>query len=320
MPGLNQTKEQDSGRFYFWTPGPGDGIRVGPEKILVPLELRPLPVHRDEWTGGRPGDDAIGRGIFDFLKWAPDAPEAPYFAELLRDAFPHYLAEIGSQVLMLDAKEVDAPYVKRKINGLKILLLLAPANPDLLFHLGRSLYELALTFTELPGCRGLLLQASGYLDRSVSPSVEALPALNLLGRIDFLLGDYSAAERRWRAALEACDDVPTRRGLDGQIERLAAGPVPARPLVEDLEEIGQAMQFVACGRFSAAGEILERIQESGSVMNECPSAEFLFLLGLCREKNGDPAGAFEAFDQALDLDPENEPARLGRDRILDGRS
>jgi len=65
---------------------------------------------------------------------------------------------------------------------------------------------------------------------------------------------------------------------------------------------------------------LERIQESGSVMNECPSAEFLFLLGLCREKNGDPAGAFEAFDQALDLDPENEPARLGRDRILDGRS
>jgi len=312
--------EEIKKRFHFWTPGPESGVRVGPEKAFFPLPSRPLPIPLDDWDGGEPSDDAVGRGIFDFLRLAPDHPEAPFLAGLLRDAFPHYLAEIGSQVLMIDAKDVDAAFIKRKIVGLKILLLLVPDNANLCFQLGKNLYDLAMSFSELPDCRRHLLMATRYLDRAARLGGDAVAALNLLGRADFMLGDYPAAERRWKMACDASADEKVQKGFQGMLGRIREGKVPGQPLIDELESIGTAMRLIAENRYRDALDILEEIEETGSFMEECPNAEFPFLLGLCRGKCENPSGALEAFDKALQLDPENEAARSEKDRVLDGRS
>jgi hypothetical protein len=64
--------------------------------------------------------------------------------------------------------------------------------------------------------------------------------------------------------------------------------------------------------------VLDRLEEQGRLPRELPSAEFYYLLGLCREKTDDQAGAFAAYAQALDLDPACAPALDGRERLLGG--
>ena len=70
---------------------------------------------------------------------------------MLRDAYPHLLAELATQLVMLDKKDVDAPYLDRKITCLKIFALLEPEN----YHFP---YEIGATFVQ----KGLTLAALGH--------------------------------------------------------------------------------------------------------------------------------------------------------------
>ena len=88
------------------------------------------------------------------------------YAELLRDAFPHYIADIGSHAVMLDARDVSAAYLHRKINLLKILRLLDAQNPGLAFLLGKTSFELLHEVAEFANCRKYLLEAHGYLHQA----------------------------------------------------------------------------------------------------------------------------------------------------------
>ena len=42
------------------------------------------------------------------------------------------------------------------------------------------------------------------------------------------------------------------------------------------------------------------------------------MLGVCREKTGDIAGAFGSYDEALSIDPDHEPSREGKERVTGG--
>lgn len=307
-------------RYTFWTPPEGRVVEVGPEQRKVALPAIPLPVHREDLEGGEPSDDALGRGIYDYLRQFPDCPHNTAYAEILRDAYSHYLADIGSQAAMLAYKDVDAAYVQRKITCMKILALLEPDNPGLLQQIGMAQYDMAVTYSELGRTRRHLLNALGFLQRSLKFRPDDPVSLNYLGQIDFLLGDYPSAARRWGGVVAALEDGPARQALAAKLARIDAMDVPDHPLVDDLEAIGTALEACGAGDFQEAGMILEILEEKGTITAEMPSPEFFYLLGVCRVRNGDSGGAFESFEKALELDPEYQPALEGKEAVLDGRA
>ena len=61
---------------------------------------------------------------------------------------------------------------------------------------------------------------------------------------------------------------------------------------------------------------MEIIEEQGQFTEEHASPEFYYFLGLCRSKNGDPGGAFDALEKSLELDPDYALAIEAKDRFL----
>jgi tetratricopeptide (TPR) repeat protein len=299
---------RDPKNFHLWTPGPDRGVETGPDRQAVPLPPIPLPVHPEDIADGEPTDDAIGRGVYDYLRRYPDCPGNQAYAELLRDAFPHYLAELGAQIVMLEHKEVDVPYIRRKLAAMQILALLEPGNAGLLQQMGKTCYELGLMFPELGDCRSYLLKAMGYLQKSLRVLPDNPMSLNYLGQIDYLFGDYPSAIRRWNGVLALVENPDTRREEEGH---------PEYPLIDDLEAVGLALAAYEKGDIAEARSILERLEESGRISGEFSWPEFHYLLGMCRGKLGDAAGAFAAFDRALEIEPEFRPAAEARERILE---
>lgn len=313
----NETESAlDSQQYVLWTPPPGRMVETGADQHPVVLPQLPLPLHRED-LAGEPTGDAIGRGLYDYLRQFPDCPHNSCYAELLRNAFPHYIADLGAQIVMLDHKEVDAPYIRRKLTSLKILALLEPENPGLLQQIGMVHLELGLLFSQLRDCRQHLLAAMGALQASLKSQPNNPSCLNQLGQIDFLFGDYPSAVRRWQGVIGLLAEGPTRRALNDKIVQVAGQAIADHPLVDDLEAIGEALGLYGEGDLRSALLILERLEEEGRVPNEFPSPEFYYLLGMCRGRSGDPAGSFAAFESALSLNPEFAPAIEAKSRLID---
>ncbi len=303
--------------FTFWTPPEDYVLRVGPEQRPVPLPQIPLPLWAAACTDGLPSADTIGQGLYDYLRRLPEAADAPIYAEILKEAFPHFLTDLAAQIIMISEKEVDAPFLQRKIVGLRILLLLEPNNASLHYLLGEACREIGHTFSEFAHSRQHFLAAMRAWQRSLELSPDNAAVLNQLAQLDYWFADYPAALRRWRALSAMIADPATREQLAAQIVRIEQGAVPDHALVDDLETIGEAMQLLAAGEEAQALSLLERLEEEGSVVAEFPNPEFFHLLAVCRERTGDIAGAFAAFDQALTLESEYAPALLGKDRLAE---
>ena len=315
MPDRQQVPAQGLSEFGFWTPPAGYTVKVGPEERPVILPEIALPLQRRFLNADIPSADAIGSSIYDYLRQHPDCSNNRPYAELLRDAWPHYLADLGAMALMLDHKEVDPPYVKRKINALKILALLDRENAGLHQQIGMACFHLALNYQEMSASRRHLQQALKHLQLALERQPGDPVSLNVLGQTDFLLGDYPAAARSWRQLLSCLAPSPAREALAAKLERVEHAAMPDHPLVEELEAVGSALQWCGEGRFSEARSLLDHLEEQGQLPRELPAAEFHFLLGLCRERTKDPAGAFAAYRQALEIDATCQPARDGIERI-----
>jgi len=307
----------DPSRFTLWLPEKGRVVQVGPEALEVPLPYLPLPVYSDALGEGSPTNDAIGKGLYDYLRQFPDCPRNIRYAEILKEAYPHYLTDLAAQIVMLEHKEVDAPYVRRMVVYMKILLLLDPENGGLLQRLGLSCYDLALTFSEFANSREHLLSSMGYFQRSRKLLSNDLTNLNYLAQIDYYFADYPTALARWETLVGQVGDQQTKEAFLQRIETVKSGDVPDHPLVDDLEAVGLAMSLYGEGDFKGAVEILERIEEEGTLLSEIPMPELYYMLGVCREKTDDIAGAFDSFDKALLIDPEFSHALDGKDRLLD---
>lgn len=308
----------NDGEFLFWTPEADDVVLVGPEQRAVPLPQQPLPIYAHATQdGGRPDDDALGAGIYEYLRRYPDCAEGYYLVELLRDAYPHYLMDIAAQVIMIEEKEVDAPFLRRKITGLKILALLE-ARPQLYYQIGLSYFEFATMFTELPHCRNHLLAAGEYLRRALLLEAANPAALNLLAQIEAWFGMKDEAFRLWQQAATLVAE-PTRSALLQRAAELQSACMES-PLIDELEALGETLILIGSGDFAQALTILERLQEQGRIMAELPAPEFYYMLGHCREQCNDPGQALVAYIQALELDPEFSSARTGFDRLIQGAS
>lgn len=288
---------------------------TGAEAEQVSLPTIPLPLSNEALADGEPSDSAIGSGIYDYLRQFPDCPYNREYAELLRDVWPHYIADLASHAIMLDHKVVDAPYVKRKIVNLQILLLLSPDNPGLLMQLGIACHELGLMFSELGECRNHLLQAMKYFlqVQKLQPTEPA--SLNGLAQIDYLLGDYPSARKRWQTLLPKLQEQQTKDALAARLALMGDENLPDHPLIDDLEAMGDAMRLIANHCEEEAREVLERLLAEG-ITEEFPSPEFFTLLAVSRERTGDTDGAQVAFSQALELDHDFKQAIAGLERLI----
>lgn len=300
--------------FQLWTPPPGRSVAVGAERRELPLPQVPLPLHGKDAAAGEPDDNAIGAGIYDYLREFPDCPHNRDYARLLQEAYPHYVADIGSQIVMLDARPVDPPYIRRKITLLKILLLIEPHNRGLLQQLGMAHYQVGLMFSELHRCRLDLLKALGYLQRAQGIARDLL-SLNYLGQIDYFFGDYPAAARHWQGVVDHLPAGPARDELQRRLARIDRGDVPDHPLIDDLEKIGQADADFRAGALSDALAAMEELVGNDRFLALYRPPEFFYFLGLCREKTGDGDGAAVAFAEALRIEGSYAPAQEGLQRV-----
>jgi len=298
----------DPQSFTFWQPPVDRVIHVGAEQQPFPLPQIPLPINNAEMDG-EPTDNAVGEGLYDYLRQFPDCLHNTEYAELLRDGYSHFLADLAAHVVMLDKKEVDPAYVLRKLTYLKILRLLEPDNTGLLWQLSQGFYTLGMTFTELPQVRHHLLNAMRYGQDLLKNQPTDQAALNLLAEVDILFGDYPSAISKLRRLLESLDDQALAARIKARLESCIEVGFPDHPLVDDLECLGEAMQLYAAKDYRHAKHLLERLEEDDYFVGELTSADFLCLLGMCRNMTNDRAGAFDALTKALEMAPDHEQAR-----------
>jgi len=303
--------------FAFWTPSDSASVKVGPEQQEVSLPQVPLPVHPRHLKDGEPSTAAIGEGVYDYLRRYPDCDHNVAFAELLRDAFPHYIADIGSHAVMLDARDVSAAYLKRKINLLKILHLLDTQNAGLFFLLGKTCFELLHEVSEFSDSRQHLLAAHGYLRQARRLGLQEQALDYLLGELDFLLGDFPGAARHWQQALALMG--PQQHALRSRLEERLAGLAQDEPyaLLDEMETVGQALLEAGRGDYSSALELLEPVAEQGHLLDYFSCAQLPYMIGVCREKLGDSSGALVAYEEALEIDPQFSLALDARNRIVE---
>ncbi len=306
--------------YRFYIPDGDRFVTIGADEEQVVLPQIPLPVEGSADPGEPPADKLIGSSLYNYLRRFPDCPRAEEYARLLQKAFPYYLTDIGSQIIMLEAKDVDALYIRRKINYLKILLLLEPENPQLLQKLGIACFELGMVYVELINIRREFSRALSYLQKSLANDPNNTATLNVLGQISYLMGDYPAVLRYWQGVIDLIPDCEARNQLQQRIEKISANQHPPQPLIDDLEAIGIATEHFAVKEFDAAAEIMNRLEEEGILPVELPNPEFYYFLGLCREKSGEDAAAFEAFSKALETDPDHQPSSAALERITTGVS
>jgi tetratricopeptide (TPR) repeat protein len=314
----NVEQPLDPIEYSFWLPSEGMTLTTGPEneEIHVPQVL--LPIHArnlDEMS--EPSEKMIGEGLYDYLRRFPDCPRNDEYARILKAAYPFYIADLGSQIIMLEAKEVDPPYIRRKISMMKILALLEPDNFNLLQKIGVAYFELALIYSELIHVHRELGAARLWLEKARRLQSEEIGNLNYLAQICYFSGAYPQAKLYWRIISDKLEDGAAKTELSARIDRIENHALPKQPLIESLEAIGIAMEHYNLQEYAEACTIMDRLEEEGSVPTELPNPEFYYFLGLCREKAEAIAGAFEAFTKTLEIDPQHQAAQEGLDRILE---
>jgi len=297
-----------SSQFEFWTPQPGDSIEVGAERHAFLLPLVPLPIRAARLSADRPDSALVGESLYDYLRQYPECLHNQAYAELLRDAFPHYIADLASLALMLRGKDVAGPYLGRMITSLKILALLEPDNLDLQLQLGISCFDRALMFEELPDSRRHLLDAMARFQRVCRLDTGNLSAHSYLGQVDYLFGDYPAARQHWQQVAAGLPAEADHGLLQEKLLLLEGASLPDSPLIDALEAIGSAMVCAAEQDWAQALVFVESALSHPWLLMDFASPQLHYLQGLCQRHAGHFDTAESAFRQALELDAEFAPA------------
>lgn len=304
----SELKPRDIQGMTYYRPLPGTVLAARDGKVSIPLEELPLPLLREDFTGEMPSYDAIGRGLYRLLRTDPDAPFAGNYAALLKEAYPHLLAELATHLVMLDKKDVDLPYLDRKINLLKIFALLEPDNHRFPLEIGATLVDKALTLAALSQTTLHLFAAEKYLRAAARLKADDIQTRHLAGVVSFLLGKYDAALRFWNgldASLpaDAADRVARRRA------QIVAANTPPVPAVDYLQAVGVALESFEAADYEEAAAIILDVLDALEAVAEFPLAEIYYLLGLCYVRLDIPRYAEQYLRQALQLHPDYDDAR-----------
>jgi len=278
----------------------------------------PIPLRIDDVKelapGAVPSYDVIGDGLYQALRLNPGCAFADRYALLLRDAYPHLVADLAGHLLMLERKDVEVPYLDRLITALRIFLLMDPENPRFLKQIGRIYREKGLRLSALDQTTRSLYHSWSYLNRTLLLTPDDSDLLLLLGDVSWLLGKYDEARDSFQGARKL--GVGERSAeLEERLARLEAGIHPLAPAVDYLEAIGVALNLHQQQEYAEAAAILWDVLADEVFRKECPLPEINVVLGHCYEALAMPRYAEECYAEALAKRPDYEEAREASRRL-----
>ena len=240
----------------------------------------PIPLIDDDYpaavAAGAPDYDQVGRGIFQALRINPDCTFAAAYAAVLQQAYPHLIAEIGGEAIMLDAKEVDTPYLDRKVTLLKIMALMEPTKAGLWREIGRTLMEKGSRLDALH----LAVQAWYGAENNLKRALDLEPGDQAtgyqLGEVHYVLGHYDAAVACWEPLLPRCSE-PERLRLAARIETIRRGELPKVPPVDYLTALAVALEQRQDNLYETVA-IIEDVLADQVFSTQFPMAEINGLL------------------------------------------
>lgn len=292
--------------IVYYTPPQGARVCGLDGKVSLALGPEPLPLleaDRPAPADGVPGYDALGRGLYQALRTEPGCRYAERYAGLLKEGYPHYLSELASHVIMLGEKDVEVPYLDRRVKLLRIFALLEPEDPHFPLEIGATLLEKGCRFSALHLATVTLYQAESYLERALELSAGAPRAASTLAEVCFLLGKYQKAASLWRE-LRTAVAAPVAAELDARLEKIDRGELPRVPAVDYLEAIAGALSLQQEGAFGEAAAILADVLADRHFCGAFPLPEVPYLLALCCRELGNPEEAQGYLQQALSIDPD----------------
>lgn len=287
-------------------------------KVQIPygdIEIPLLEADFNALSGEEPTYDAVGRGIYHLLRANPDLPGADRYAVLLKEAYPHLLAELATHLVMLDKKDVDLPYLDRKISYLKVFALLEPDNHRFPLEIGATCIEQGLSLAALANTTVLLYRAEKYLLKAFQLQPDDIQTRHQLGEVFYLLGRYAEAAGLWSEIIHQLPAAVADK-ISRRLEQISSGNLPLVPPVDYLQAVGVALEAFELGDWEECAAIILDVMDAISRFEELPLAEISYLLGLCYVRLDIPLYAEQYLRQALQLRPdypeaEHELKQLG---------
>ncbi|MEI6305581.1 MAG: hypothetical protein WCP33_02050 [Deltaproteobacteria bacterium] len=286
----------------YFSPPDGYLLNGRDGKVNIPWAGKPpIPLLDEDYPDaeavGEPDYDMVGRGIYQALRLNPDCRWASEYAGILKEAYPHIVSELGGQIIMLDAKEVDTPYLDRKINFLKIMALLDSANAGLCLEIARTCKEKGSRLSALQQAVASWYEAEKYLQKALELDPEDCHAAYEYGEALYILGRYSQAAEAWSALLPRLEQVERER-VEFRISLIHAGSLPLVPPLDYLTALSVAVEEHQAGRNDEAAAIIEDVLCDPVFSQQFPLQELYFLLGTCYQEMGMIKEAAEAFKRS----------------------
>jgi tetratricopeptide (TPR) repeat protein len=264
--------------------------------------------------GEEPGYDALGRGIYQALRTDPGCRYGEQYAALLKEGYTHYVSELASHIIMLGEKDVEVPYLDRRVNLLRIFALMEPDDAHFPLEIGATLLEKGCRFSALHLSTVTLFKAEEYLKRALELSPGEPRAASTLAEVCFLLGKYETAASLWRQILpglsaEAAAEVNARLG------RIERGELPKVPAVDYLEAVGCALSLKEEGASEEAADIFADIMADQQFTSEFPMAEIPYLYALCCIDLRRERDARTLLRRALRMNPDYAEAKSALEQL-----
>ncbi|MEI6703077.1 MAG: tetratricopeptide repeat protein [Deltaproteobacteria bacterium] len=261
----------------------------------------PIPLLDEDYpaaeAGGAPDYDMVGRGLYQALRHDPESAFAAEYAGVLKEAYPHIVSDLGGQIIMLDAKEVDSPYLDRKINFLKIMALLDPSNAGLPLEIARTYVDKGSRLSTMHQAVSSWYGAEKYLKKSLELNPTDRHAAYEYGEALYVLGRYERAADAWGEALQLFEPSGRAR-IEARIAGILAGRIPLVPPLDYLTALSVAVEEHHAGRDDEAAAIIEDILSDPVFAEQFPMNEVYYLLGTCYQEIGLMTEAAQAFKRS----------------------
>ncbi|HEX9024635.1 MAG TPA: hypothetical protein VF799_12425 [Geobacteraceae bacterium] len=286
----------------YFTPRPGYVLSGRDGRVDIPWEEGlPIPLLEEDFPAaeesGTADYDMVGRGLYQALRRNPDCAFAPEYAGVLKEAYPHIVSELGGQAIMLDAKEVDTPYLDRKIGLLKIMALFDPANAGLCLEIARTFTEKGTRLSTMHQAVSSWYGAEHFLKRALELEPADRHCAYEYGETLYVLGRYEQAAQVWSDLLPLLE-TSERARVEGRIAAILAGKVPRVPPLDYLTALSVAVEEHHAGHNDEAAAIIEDVLADPVFSEQFPVNELYYLLGTCYQEMGMAQEAAEAFKRS----------------------